>query len=111
MKLHEMMQFKSKIEKKRDSFNLPNLPDREWQYMLQRAKMESMRKNDINPLYAFMTSARLSFALSTAIVLALVISLLYSNPNNSESNNTRTNTASTSRGNVDIVNVANSNFI
>ncbi|WP_028330118.1 hypothetical protein [Brachyspira alvinipulli] len=111
MKLHEMMQFKSKIEKKRDSFNLPNLPDREWQYMLQRAKMESMRKNDINPFYAFMTSARLSFALSTAIVLALVISLLYSNPNNNEVNNSRANNASTTRGNVDIVNVANSNFI
>ena len=111
MKLHEMMQFKSKIEKKRDSFNLPDLPDREWQYMLQRAKMESMSKTKVNPLYAFMCSVRLSFALSTAIVLALVISLLYSNPNSKEVNSPRANTASTTRSNVDVVNVANSNFI
>ena len=111
MKLHEMMQFKSKIERRKHYFDLPSLPDREWQYMLQRAKMESSKKNEFNPFYAFMCSARLSFALSTAIVLALVISLLYSNPNDNEVNNSRANNASTTRGNVDIVNVANSNFI
>ena len=88
MKLHEMMQFKSKIERRKHYFDLPSLPDREWQYMLQRAKMESSKKNEFNPFYAFMCSARLSFALSSAIVLALVLSLLYSNPQ--DDTNTKT---------------------
>ena len=109
MKLHEMMQFKSKIERRKHYFDLPSLPDREWQYMLQRAKMESSKKNEFNPFYAFMCSARLSFALSSAIVLALVLSLLYSNPQ--DDTNTKTNTASTTRTNVNVVNVANSSFI
>ncbi|MDO6994705.1 hypothetical protein Q5M87_11875 [Brachyspira innocens] len=109
MKLHEMMQFKSKIERRKHYFDLPSLPDREWQYMLQRAKMESSKKNEFNPFYAFMCSARLSFALSSAIVLALVLSLLYSNPQ--DETNTKTNTASTARTNINVVNVANSSFI
>ena len=41
MKLHEMMQFKTKIERKRSYFNLNNLPDDEWVRMLNRAKVES----------------------------------------------------------------------
>lgn len=109
MKLHEMMQFKSKIERRKHYFDLPSLPDREWQYMLQRAKMESSKKNEFNPFYAFMCSARLSFALSSAIVLALVLSLLYSNPQ--DDTNTKTNTASTTRTDINVVNVANSSFI
>ena len=109
MKLHEMMQFQSKIERRKHYFDLPSLPDREWQYMLQRAKMESSKKNEFNPFYAFMCSARLSFALSSAIVLALVLSLLYSNPQ--DDTNTKTNTASTTRTNINVVNVANSSFI
>lgn len=109
MKLHEMMQFKSKIERRKHYFDLPSLPDREWQYMLQRAKMESSKKNEFNPFYAFMCSARLSFALSSAIVLALVLSLLYSNPQ--DDTNTKINTASTTRTNINVVNVANSSFI
>ena len=111
MKVHEMMQFKSEIEKKRHYFDLPSLPDREWQYMLQRAKMENIKNTKINPFYAFMCSARLSFALSTAIVLALVFSLLYSAPNSNDNNNLNVNTASTTRTNVNVVNVANSSFI
>ena len=109
MKLHDMMQFKSKIEKKRHHFDLPSLPDREWQYMLQRAKMESMKKNEISPVYAFMSSARLSIALSTAIVLVLALSLFYGNPNKDDS--PKTNTASSNKTNVNVVNVANSSFI
>ena len=109
MKLHEMMQFKSRIEKKRHCFDLPNLPDREWQYMLQRAKMESVKESSINPFYAFMCSARLSFALSTAIVLALVFSLTYSKPD--DNTDIKANTASTTRTNVNVVNVSNSSFI
>ena len=109
MKLHDMMQFKSKIEKKRHHFDLPSLPDREWQYMLQRAKMESMKKNDISPLYAFMSSVRLSIALSTAIVLVLALSIFYGNPNKDSSY--KTNTASSNKTNVNVVNVANSSFI
>ncbi|ADG70961.1 hypothetical protein [Brachyspira murdochii] len=109
MKLHEMMQFKSKIERRKHYFDLPSLPDREWQYMLQRAKMESSKKNEFNPFYAFMCSARLSFALSSAIVLALVLSLLYSTPQ--DDTNIKTNTASTTRNNINVVNVANSSFI
>lgn len=109
MKLHDMMQFKSKIEKKRHHFDLPSLPDREWQYMLQRAKMESMKKSEISPLYAFMSSARLSIALSTAIILVLALSLFYVNPNKKDSHNT--NTASSSKTNINVVNVANSSFI
>ncbi|ANN64171.1 hypothetical protein OFR22_07825 [Brachyspira hyodysenteriae] len=109
MKLHDMMQFKSKIEKKRHHFDLPSLPDREWQYMLQRAKMESMKKNEISPLYAFMSSARLSIALSTAILLVLALSLFYGNPN--KDNSHKTNTASSSKTNINVVNVANSSFI
>lgn len=109
MKLHEMMQFKSKIERRKHYFDLPSLPDREWQYMLQRAKMESSKKNEFNPFYTFMCSARLSFALSSAIVLALVLSLLYSNPQ--DDTNTKTNTASTTRTDINVVNVANSSFI
>ncbi|ASJ22001.1 hypothetical protein [Brachyspira hampsonii] len=109
MKLHDMMQFKSKIEKKRHHFDLPSLPDREWQYMLQRAKMESMKKNEVTPFYAFMSSARLSIALSTAIVLVLALSLFYGNPSKEDSHNT--NTASSRKTNINVVNVANSSFI
>lgn len=109
MKLHDMMQFKSKIEKKRHHFDLPSLPDREWQYMLQRAKLESMKKNDISPLYAFMCSARLSLALSTAIVLVLALSLFYGHPSKDKPHNT--NTASSNKTNINVVNVANSSFI
>lgn len=109
MKLHDMMQFKSKIEKKRHHFDLPSLPDREWQYMLQRAKMESINKNELSPFYAFMSSARLSLALSTAIVLVLALSLFYGNPNKDTAS--ETNTASSNKTNVNVVNVSNSSFI
>ncbi|WP_300369751.1 hypothetical protein [Brachyspira sp.] len=105
MKLHDMMQFKSKIEKKRYHFDLPSLPDREWQYMLQRAKMESMNKKELNPIYAFMCSVRLSLALSTAIVLVLALSLFYGNDNDTS---IKANTASS---NKTTVNVVNSSFI
>ncbi len=109
MKLHDMMQFKSKIEKKRHHFDLPSLPDREWQYMLQRAKMESLNKRELNPFYAFMCSARLSLALSTAIVLVLVLSLFYGKFDKESS--IKTNTASSNKTSVNVVNVANSSFI
>ncbi|WP_295161776.1 hypothetical protein [uncultured Brachyspira sp.] len=111
MKLHDMMQFKSKIEKKRHHFDLPNLPDREWQHMLHRAKMETMDKNKFNPLYVFMCSFKLSLALSTAIVLMLSLFLFYGNTGRFRSNSIKTNTASSVRNKENIVNVVNSSFI
>ncbi|WP_295157330.1 hypothetical protein [uncultured Brachyspira sp.] len=108
MKLHSMMQFKSKIEKKRHYFDLPTLPDSEWQYMFQKAKMESMKKKEFNPLYAFMCSVRLSLALSLAIVLILTLSLFYVNDKGSS---IKTNTASSDKTVKTIVNVVNSSFI
>lgn len=109
MKLYDMMQFKSKLEKKRQYFNLPNLPDREWMYMLQKAKMEGIKKNEFSPFYSFMCSTSLSLGLSTAIVLAFALLLLYLNPNGDSTS--KINTASSYKTNIDVVNVSNSSFI
>lgn len=111
MKFHEIRQFKSKIEKKKEYFDLPSLPDKEWQYMLQKVKMERLNKNNINPFYALMCSSKVSFALSTAILFILVFAMLLSILNDNKVNNAKRNATSTSRVNINIVNVANSNFI
>ena len=76
---------------------------------MYQKQYKSMKKNEISPLYAFMSSARLSIALSTAIVLVLTLSLFYGNPNKDDS--PKTNTASSNKTNVNVVNVANSSFI
>lgn len=111
MKLHEMMQFKTKIERKRNYFNLHNLPDDEWVRMLNRAKVESTIVKKENTLcdymYTMMCSRKLSFVLSMAIIAALILSFLYTNPSvikNSELDNI--NTASTNRRNVPVINVS-----
>lgn len=111
MKLHEMMQFKTKIERKRNYFNLNNLPDDEWARMLNRAKAESAIIKKENTLfdymYSMMCSRKLSFVLSMAIIAALILSFLYTNPSvikNNELDNI--NTASTNRRNVPAINVS-----
>ncbi|WP_297285223.1 hypothetical protein [uncultured Brachyspira sp.] len=112
MKLHEMMQFKTKIERKRNYFNLNNLPDDEWARMLSRAKAESTRvvkkENSLfDYMYSMMCSRKLSFVLSMAIIAALILSFLYTNPSvikNNELDNI--NTASTNRRNVPVINVS-----
>lgn len=109
MKLHEMMQFKTKIERKRSYFNLNNLPDDEWVRMLNRAKVESTKKENtlFDYMYTMMCSRKLSFVLSMAIIAALILSFLYTNPSvikNSELDNI--NTASTNRRNVPVINVS-----
>ncbi|MBW5398166.1 hypothetical protein [Brachyspira pilosicoli] len=111
MKLHEMMQFKAKIERKRNYFNLNNLPDDEWARMLSRAKVESTIVKKENTLfdymYSMMCSRKLSFVLSMAIIAALILSFLYANPSvikNSELDNI--NTASTNRRNIPVINVS-----
>jgi len=108
MKLkNEIKRFKGEIESRRYYFDLSGLPDREWRYMLQRARSESINKNysALNSVYSFMCSLRLSFLLSTAIIVMLMFSLFYSNI-------TRGNTASTNnRADVPVVNVSNNSFI
>ena len=75
MKLHELVQFKSKIEKKRNLFELPSLPDSEWEYMLKKAKsIKESNIYDTHSYSSFMYSKKMSLALSMAIIVALVIS-------------------------------------
>ena len=38
MKLYEIMKFKNRIEKRKSYFELPTLPDREWQHLLSIAR-------------------------------------------------------------------------
>ena len=110
MKLYEIMKFKNRIEKRKSYFELPTLPDREWQHLLSIARIE--KTNDIkdyniaDKLYSFMCSKKLSFVLSIAIIVALMFSLLFSNAVN-ENNNT----ASNNRVNAPIVNISNNSFI
>lgn len=110
MKLYEIMKFKNRIEKRKSYFELPTLPDREWQHLLSIARIE--KTNDIkdyniaDKLYSFMCSKELSFVLSIAIIVALMFSLLFSNAVN-ENNNT----ASNNRVNAPIVNISNNSFI
>ena len=111
MKLHEMMQFKTKIERKRNYFSLNNLPDDEWARMLSRAKAEStiVRKENtlFNYIYSMMCSRKLSFVLSMAIIAALILSFLYANPSVIKNNELDSiNTASTNRRNVPVINVS-----
>lgn len=111
MKLYEIMKFKNRIEKRKSYFELPTLPDREWQHLLSIARIE--KTNDIkdyniaDKLYSFMCSKKLSFVLSIAIIVALMFSLLFSNAVNENNNNT----ASTNRINTPIVNISNNSFI
>lgn len=114
MKLHEIIQFKSRIEKRKSYFDLPVLPDSEWRYLLQRAKIvnaEDINKKSalLDKLYSLMCSARLSFVLSAVIIAVLTLSLLlFSNTAGENKNN---NTASNNRVNVPVVNVSNNSFI
>ena len=110
MKLYEIMKFKNRIEKRKSYFELPTLPDREWQHLLSIARIE--KTNDIkdyniaDKLYSFMCSVRLSFILSIAIIVILTFSLLFFTTIN-ENNNA----ASSNRVNVPVVNVSNNSFI
>lgn len=112
MKLYEIIKFKNRIEKRKSYFDLPALPDKEWQHLLSVARIE--KANDIkdynvaNKLYSFMCSKKLSFVLSIAIIVVLMFSLLFSNSVNENTNN---NTASNNRVNVPVVNVSNNSFI
>lgn len=42
MKLYEIMKFKNRIEKRKSYFELPTLPDREWQHLLSIARIEKI---------------------------------------------------------------------
>ena len=110
MKLYKIMQFKNRIEKRKSYFDLPDFSDKEWEYLLQRAKVVNIeninKRNVVNKLYSFMCSKKLSFVLSIAIIVALMFSLLFSNAVN-ENNNT----ASNNRVNAPIVNISNNSFI
>lgn len=110
MKLYEIMKFKNRIEKRKSYFELPTLPDREWQHLLSIARIEKTNDikdyNIVDKLYSFMCSKKLSFVLSIAIIVALMFSLLFSNAYN-ENNNT----ASNNRVNTPIVNISNNSFI
>ncbi|WP_432631479.1 hypothetical protein [Brachyspira sp.] len=114
MKLHEIIRFKNRIEKRKSYFDLPDLPEKEWNYLLQRARAVNIRDIDedkiSNKLYSFMCSARLSFVLSIAIIMVLAFSLLFS-VNINENKNTTNNTASNNRVDVPVVNVSNNSFI
>lgn len=111
MKLHEMIRFKSRIEKRKSYFDLPDLPEREWNHLLQRAKIvnEGFKENTVdNRLYSLMCSAKLSFVLSAAIILILMFSLFSATVSENTNNN---NTASNNRMDVPVVNVSNNSFI
>ena len=118
MKLHEFVQFKNKIEKKRNLFDLPSLPDSAWEYMLQRAK--TMKEIEVTKTYSFFTlftsfmcSKKMSFALSMAIIVALVVSLFNMefmeeyNAFKEEGNSSH----QTHRVNVPVINVSDNSFI
>lgn len=110
MKLYEIIQFKNRIEKRKSYFDLPDLPEKEWNHLLQRARAINLkdineRSMANNKLYSFMCSARLSFVLSVAIII-LSFSLLLFTSVDKNSNNTASNNV-----NVPVVNVSNNSFI
>lgn len=110
MKLYEIIQFKNRIEKRKSYFDLPDLPEKEWNHLLQRARAINLkdineRSMANNKLYSFMCSARLSFVLSVAIII-LSFSLLLFISVDKNSNNTASNNV-----NVPVVNVSNNSFI
>lgn len=110
MKLYKIIQFKNRIEKRKSYFDLPDLPEKEWNHLLQRARAINLkdineRSMANNKLYSFMCSARLSFVLSVAIII-LSFSLLLFTSVDKNSNNTASNNV-----NVPVVNVSNNSFI
>ena len=111
MKLHEIIRFNNRIEKRKSYFDLPDLPDKEWNHLLQRARIvnEGFKESAVeNRLYSVMCSAKLSFVLSAAIILILTFSLFSATVSENTNNN---NTASNNRVDVPIVNVSNNSFI
>lgn len=111
MKLYEIIQFKNRIEKRRYYFDLPDLPEKEWNHLLQRARainLKDINENSMasNKLYSFMCSARLSFVLSVAIIILSFSLLFFTSVNKNSNNNTASNNV-----NVPVVNVSNNSFI
>lgn len=114
MKMHELIQFKTKLEDKREMFILPSsLPDNEWQIMLSRAKIEACNSEDRkeNTIYSFLSSMRLSLALSFAIILAVTITYTSYSSHNNVRNTERTNSAIAPRVSPPAVNVSIGNYI
>lgn len=113
MKMHELIQFKTKLEDKREMFILHSLPDNEWQTMLSRAKTESCdNEKKENIMYSFLSSMRLSFALSLAIILAFMVTYSSFSSLNAENIERKyDNTAIAPRVSPPAVNVSIDNFI
>ena len=111
MKLHEIIRFKNRIEKRKSYFDLPDLPEKEWNYLLQRARVVNEgfdEKGSENKLYCLLCSTKLSFVLSAAIILILMFSFFSTTVNENTNSN---NTASNNRVDVPVVNVSNNSFI
>lgn len=116
MKLHELIQFKSKLEDKQDMFILPNLSDTEWQSMLSHAKIGvyNYNKKEVksNSIYTFLSSAKLSFALSLAIIITTVVTYTtFSTPNTINDERSYNNASVSPRVEPPVVNVSSNNYI
>ena len=111
MKLHEIIRFKNRIEKRKSYFDLPDLPEKEWNYLLQRARVVNEgfdEKGAENKFYCLLCSTKLSFVLSAAIILILMFSFFSTTVNENTNSNNR---ASNNRVDVPVVNVSNNSFI
>ena len=83
MKNQEFIEFKQKIENKRDIFNVNILPEYEWSMMLEKAKRDSEHvglsiKNSrldiyMQNFYSVFSSLRLSATISIMLFIALII--------------------------------------
>jgi len=80
MKKEELIRFKNKLESKREVFDIPELPNGEFEAMLMQAKiklnlnMELSEKEDVlGRIMPVFSSLKLSATLSLAILMAMII--------------------------------------
>ncbi len=83
MKNQEFIEFKQKLENKREIFSVNVLPECEWSMMLEKAKRNSLNANlsmknsrldvYIQNFYSVFSSLRLSATISIMLFIALVI--------------------------------------
>lgn len=129
MKKEGFIKFKEKLESKKPIFDIPNLPDCEFEYILYKAKVESkcstnrnkntssffcfsnLYKNTHNLFFSLKFSAFL-FCMLTLVVLVGYIFVFRSNSFIKNNYTDKVNTAGRSTiDNTNIVNVSKNGFI
>lgn len=115
MKKEELIRFKNKLESKREVFNIPELPDREFEAMLMQAKIKvnanveiSKKERTLNRIMPVFSSLKLSATLSLAIFIAMIIgyAFIFNGGVFYREQSPSNNTTSKSSTNLPVVNVS-----